>query len=450
MADTLPSNPTALEYVSPVGGLNGPLSLYSGDVEFSQESVTFTAKAVVCLEWLPSPQVRFEMPELPLGVSPDLVDSVTMRLEDGRFIQGAVIRRIQPSGGPADQKSKASGIIGGWAGLDSASVADHALFVVPNFRAPTGRGVSFPDGTSWACRHQLIGGGWSIRLDGRPDGRDVSEALDSQSGFAVTHVGRLSRTDGSAFTAREAVSVLVALNWYVSFTQGAWAGPCLPVGMTAEGGVSWRVWQVSRVAAHQFATSWLDRIHSAAFEGLFPEFMALWSDPDWEEVVRVAIHWYVEANNQAGSVEGAITLTQTALELLASALLVDKHKWVSSDGYEKLTAADRLRLLFAWAGIPTAIPAGLGDLEAAAKADNWPDAPTAMTAIRNTITHPTRKNREKLGRHAGQVKHEVWRLGLWFLELCLLRLFEHRGVYANRLIRRYQGQVECVPWATEP
>ncbi len=97
-----------------------------------------------------------------------------------------------------------------------------------------------------------------------------------------------------------------------------------------------------------------------------------------------------------------------------------------------------------------AIPAELTESLKAAKADNWTDAPAAMTAIRNAITHPTKRNRERLGRHPARIKHEVWSLGLWYLELCLLKLFKYQGVYANRLTRRYQGQVEPVPWAATP
>jgi hypothetical protein len=53
--------------------------------------------------------------------------------------------------------------------------------------------------------------------------------------------------------------------------------------------------------------------------------MNVWLDDTWEEVIRVAIHWYIEANAQAGSVEGSIVQTQTAFELLASAVLTDHN-----------------------------------------------------------------------------------------------------------------------------
>src|SRR5205807_8708390 len=108
---------------------------------------------------------------------------------------------------------------------------------------------------------------------------------------------------------------------------------------------------------------------------------------------------------------------------------------------EKLAASDRIRLLFLWAGIPVTIPPELDNLTRLAKADNWPDTSTAMTMIRNTITHPTRKNRAKFGKHPTDARTDAWTLGLWNLELCLLRLFEYRGTYASRLKQRYSGEV---------
>ncbi len=180
--------------------------------------------------------------------------------------------------------------------------------------------------------------------------------------------------------------------------------------------------------------------------------MKLWLDDTWEEIIRLAIHWYIEANAQAGSIEGSIVLTQTAFELLASAVLTDHNGWLSQEGSDKLAAADRIRLLFLWAGIPTGIPSQLSGLIKLAKSyeefmiNKIPDAAAAMTTIRNTITHPTRKNREKFGKHSNEARHDAWTLGLRNLELCLLKLFGHQGTYGDRIRQEWQGEVESVPW----
>jgi hypothetical protein len=65
-----------------------------------------------------------------------------------------------------------------------------------------------------------------------------------------------------------------------------------------------------------------------------------------------------------------------------------------------------------------------------------------MAAIRNTITHPTPANRAKYSSHTNQARYEAWQIGLWYLELCILRVFGYQGTYRNRCT----GKVEQVPW----
>ncbi len=160
-------------------------------------------------------------------------------------------------------------------------------------------------------------------------------------------------------------------------------------------------------------------------------------------MIEIAIHWHVEANAQAGSIEGSIVLTQAAFELLASALPVRQHAGIAEKRFDKLPAGERAVHLFGWAGIPTSLPAEFKDLTAVAKNAAKKDAPSAMAAIRNTITHPTPKNRRKFSKHTDQARYEAWVMSLWYLELCLLRVFEYQGRYRNRC----SGKVELVPWA---
>jgi hypothetical protein len=183
-------------------------------------------------------------------------------------------------------------------------------------------------------------------LDATDDQKDVEQHLKTNSGFGITQVGRLEKEDESSFSAEDAQAALVALAWYISFATGQWTGPCLVTGFEANGKLVWDVWNYSRTVPFRDRVSWLDRVQGDQFEESFPGFMKLWLDDTWEEVIRVAIHWYIEANAQAGSVEGSIVLTQTAFELLASAVLTDHNGCLSQEGYDKIAAADRIRLLF--------------------------------------------------------------------------------------------------------
>ena len=440
--------PTALQPPVTLGSPNDPIPLYSGLIDFTQNGKPFQAEAHIFLEWLPSPRIRFEIPAVPDEVYPRLGD-LSLRLNDGTSIEHAFISGSNQSNGLDGYKASLTGIITQRVIRPKDHAASYALFLLPNFEAPSGQAVARPRNGWRAARLVLAAGGWKITLDNVENDKAVKESLDAGSGFAITQIGRLERDDGKPFTAGDAIIILDTLGWYVSFTCGRWTGPFLARGYDTDSKLIWEIWDTHRTVPYRNWFSWMDTCHREHFEDPFPGFLKLWHDDTWKEVVRVAIHWYIEANAQAGSIEGAIVLTQTAFELLSSAVLVENHGWLSTDGYEKLAAADRIRLLFLWAGIPTAIPPELDNLIKVAKADNWPDAPTAMTMIRNTITHPTRKNREKFSKHTTAARIDAWSLGLRSLELCLLRLFGYRGTYGSRLKQRYSGEVVQVPWAID-
>jgi hypothetical protein len=181
-----------------------------------------------------------------------------------------------------------------------------------------------------------------------------------------------------------------------------------------------------------------------------PGFVARSQDPTWKEPIQHAIHWYVEANRCAGGIEGAIILTQAALELLSWTLFVADRQTISASRFNDTHAADKIELLLTDLGVPQGIPASLGDLTKAAAAAKWDDAPKAIVAIRNCLVHPSPKNRGKLRDAPVEARCDAWCLGLWCLELSILRLCGYSGKFANRLLRDvHRGDdVQNVPWAS--
>jgi hypothetical protein len=441
---SLPEYPHALRPAIAPGQANEPILLYEGPVDVSQNDKTFRSDASVSLIWLPSPRVRFEIPAAPQEYYFQLGD-LSLRLDDGTAISNCLVSGSSFSNGPEGCRASIRGVIGEEVVRPGDGDVSYTLFLIPNLDAPSGRPIYYPH-CCWAARLLLIGCGWKITLDAADNQEAVRNSLKSNSGFGVTQVGRLEREDGKPFTTEQAKSVSSALAWYLSFACGRWTGPCLATGFAADGTRLWQTWDISRVVPYRDRLSWMDPRNLDHLEAPFPGFLKLWLDDNWQEVIRLAIHWYIEANAQAGSIEGSIILTQTAFELLSSAVLVENYGLLSRGGYDKLAAAERIRQLFVWADIPIAIPPEAQDLTRLAGSNNWPDTSTAMTKIRNTITHPTRKNREEFGKHTNEGRLDAWSLGLWNLELCLLRLFEYRGTYGNRLKNRWAGDVEQVPW----
>jgi hypothetical protein len=72
----------------------------------------------------------------------------------------------------------------------------------------------------------------------------------------------------------------------------------------------------------------------------------------------------------------------------------------------------------------------------------------AFTEIRNSITHSAPENRQTFLNTSNTARVEAQVIGLWYLELILLRLFNYQGHYFNRsrLGNINIGDVEQVPW----
>jgi hypothetical protein len=107
--------------------------------------------------------------------------------------------------------------------------------------------------------------------------------------------------------------------------------------------------------------------------------------------------------------------------------LVDRQRILSSEGFDKLPAADRLRLLLNLQKISTALPSSTPDLTAYCgdPKRRWEDGPRVLTELRNSIIHPRR--RETLYKASERVREQARVLTESYLSSTLLRLFGYSG-----------------------
>jgi hypothetical protein len=324
----------------------------------------------------------------------------------------------------------------------------HIIFHLLNFHDFIANPVSFaPDSghIGQGSRVILRADGWKVTLDSLPNTGDRIKSLKNIGGYAITHVGKLERSNGAAFPIDEAQILMSALHYFLSFARGLWSAPILSTGLNAESERVWEEWGARLADPWQSVfLSWFGPHHGNALSDIFPGFVARWQDETWRDAVKTVIHLYIESNKQAGALNGSVVLTQTALELLSWVYFVQEKQRLSSDGFKRLPASDQLGLLISEAGIPLDIPACLSDLSRVARELNL-NGPEALAETRNSIVHPGHKQKDKLA----SVMFEVWNLGLWYIELILLHLFGFGGEYANRLKPDQSiGEVELVPWAT--
>jgi hypothetical protein len=312
--------------------------------------------------------------------------------------------------------------------VGSAAQVKATIFHVPNFPDYRGEAIhSRTTGVCWCGRVVLQDSGWRVTLDSDENLSELVKSMKSEGGYAITHVGCLERLDGQEFAPLSGDEVLQALGFFLSFARAAWSFPQLSVGIDARGNHLREQW----IACH--ATSW-PRVepwwcpHDR--EGLinaFPGFFGRWRDPNWKEPVAMAIHWYLAAQMQHGSIEGSLILLQATLEMLASVILLEEGNLLSTTAFKKMDAVDKIRRLLTECGIPTHVPPTRADLVATATAQGWTDGPQCLTDLRNALIHPKIQNRQKLSAAPPPARFDAWKLGLWYVELVLLRWFGYQG-----------------------
>ncbi len=442
----------AIPDIQPVcafGEPNKETTLATASASITVKNAAHTGNAEVIFTLLPraSVQLRIKFNQMILGILDPL--DATQTVSFGPYnvqIQGfAVSSTYTSSNGtvltwqPRREPVQAKG--------DSNTLMSRVTFHLFNFRDFVGaqRTSELIGNTSYAIEHLSLNDGiWRIHIHSLASTREHIRIVEKAGGYTLTHVGMIERIDGVSFSGADADGLLLALRFFLSFGHGQWCNPVCPVGFDAQGNRQWEQW--SSPGQPWYSTnSWFNSHKTCQLEGLFPGFMKKWRDEDWQTAFKDVMYWYLNSNQSSRGIDAGIILTQTAIERLSYEFAVKEKGLVETEGFKGLKASDKFRLLFASLDIPTVIPSQLVELEKYGKQFNWTDAPHALTEIRNSLVHPEHKRRGQFD----AAYYEAWNLGLWFLELCLLRLCGYNGTFSNRITSPFVGVVEDVPWSSK-
>lgn len=296
---------------------------------------------------------------------------------------------------------------------------------------------------------------WVVELESLAD--DVFKKLRSEGGYGLTHVGCLRKKDNTPISGKEVKEMLYALEHFFSFAKGAWCNPVCAVGFNSSDRV-WESWSSPKVSGFSQLGSWFDGQHSEQLENLFPGFMSKWNDADWKDTLHKVIYWYLIANNS--NIDAGIVLTQTALERLYYHKLKEASENATSKPKDPDRTSSKLNNLFCELNLPIElIEENTPRLNKLADDINkyvdekiknkkkktkmvWNDAPSALTGMRNYLVHPVN---EYYSVNFGPAIYDANKMGLWYLELSLLKECGYSGTYYNRLTEKLIENVEEVP-----
>ena len=274
--------------------------------------------------------------------------------------------------------------------------------------------------------------GWIVEVTGVSNIHDIEQTLKQSKGYGVTYKGTIARSDRNCFFAKDVEELLTALRSFISFVRGASCTLALVEGIDQTGQQSWLRWGVHNVESWGNYRSWFRWLDGAdTFSNMFSGFWHLFASEARDSLLR-AIDWYLQSNVISPYI--GIILTVAALELLSNQVLERQRHRNERTGDFVREALDDLK-------IPSDVPEGCKSLQ---RIKTWKHSPHAIVVVRNDLIHP----KKKLNDVSDFAIHEAWNLGQWCIEMILLRMFEYRGSYVNRLADwgEFDQRIQLVPW----
>jgi hypothetical protein len=428
--------------------LSGDVCIYEGPLVLRSADGELTGEGAVRFSLSPEPQLRFSVRAAGTDVLPP---SKWEHIEIPKW--GSSARALVLGvGGSLDEPRglTLSGIVQGALDRDCGKSIGHVRFHLVNFRDYHGEPIYRCTGDrlhGWAGRVSFQFAKWRVTLDSLEGGRERFQEAKAVGAYVITHAADLRRVDNKLFSVADAKKVLEFLYWFFSFVNGARCDYILPVGVRYSGPL-WEEWGTHVVAPARYNHTWLAESASAECFKVAEGCYACWNRGARHDWFNLAISLYLESNHNSSGTDLALTTAQIALELLGWVILVEEHSVLSEDGFNGLKAADKLRTLLLWTGVPAAIPESLRELRDAYQAPVRADGPQAISDLRNALVHPAKTKRQRLHSLTHTVNYQAWQLSMWYVELVLLKLFGYDGGYDNRLGRERPMTVfDLVPWS---
>lgn len=329
---------------------------------------------------------------------------------------------------------------------------DRVTFHLPNYSLITNDNANhnhpenddFKERLAARFRIKIEADGWQITLTPHEDFERLDHEAFLSHKTVLNGTGEIRKADGSQFKVSQVRRLLEPLYYFLSFTCLEWTPPLLIVGSNNVTDKSWQLWsnyQIRRSFQGDLK-SWIPTGGGFALSRAFQGFLDKWGSPIWKESLEIAITWLIETSRQSEDDrnDGAIAFAQIPLEMLAWMIFVDDQQVVDEDEFEKLSAASKLQLLLSHCKINFDVPESLETLLKLTQKTKYNTGPKIVTKIRNTIIHPSKKNRDvlrewnsKYGTKSRLAFIESRSLFEHYLTLVILFLIGYEGEYNNKL-----------------
>lgn len=322
--------------------------------------------------------------------------------------------------------------------------ADYLLFAIPNLRELSG-GKLLEDIDETTRRRSMDRFFISkenpfLVMDKVEDFKERLRQLKVDSHYDILYTGRLNLNQRLSF--KEFKDIIPV---FLSFINGRKAGTVVNTGMV-DGRPVFIDFSQETIEPYQYVSSW-SSISFPVFEDLWRRFNELWKEELDRDFLITVIHWYVEANSNAGKLEGAIILMQTALELIFNWLIVERLNLVDKKSAKRLSAEQKITYILEQVNVAIDIPEAYNNLSSLFGFNN---GPKAITEIRNALVHGDVNKRRKMLAVSNEITFQALHLGIWYVELSILYILDYKGLYNNRTrVDKWTDSGERVPWVNQ-
>ncbi len=295
---------------------------------------------------------------------------------------------------------------------------------------------------SWSRdRITVVVDDYSLIVEKRIDFNDIQEDLKNSGGYGITHYGVVDIKNKNI----KPDEIISALQFALSFINGAWCGPVLLAQwINRRKLVKYRNCFLSE---YKYRRSVLGKMQYAEMQEIILLMCCKLLDERSRQAYMTLVHTYIVCSDVSKiTVEMATVLIQSALEMIAEMVIYEKLRRFSKKEWNAKPASTKIEILLKEFKITSKVPSTMRDLHRHSSGKKL-SGPVLITKIRNPQIHPDKKNRVKIAAYTADIRIQIWRLAMWYYDLCVLKLIDYNGEYNVTISSNKFEYSEFVPWA---
>lgn len=451
LSEELKDFPEIIESSIKMTEANSPINIFDGEYLLKNDAQEINVTGNLCFNWVANLGTYFS--GVPVASATELF-TLSNNQNDYRII----VERLEfgscfitnTNFGSSETSAFIKGALSHEAVSGDKSVAvEKVIFSIPNLRDFYGLPVKrvTESNISISNRLRLENDDYIILIDKCYDYKEKRKSLEEKGGYIILYYGELT-SKKKPLKFEETKDLFHCLGSFLTFLNGRRTSAFFIQGIFLNE-VIWCDYTDYLVDIYKVVQSWPQRHSIKGLNELWQNFSSIWKDKDDKNFLTSAIHWYIEANGNAGFSEGSIIMAQTALELLYNWWIVENKKIIVGKDSENINASNKIRLLLSQLNITYSVPASYTYLQKFIdESKDIVDAPDAVVQIRNAIVHSQEEKRKRLSAIHYRAKYEALQLCLWYIEMSLLCILGYDDKYFNRCSKEvYANKAEeLVPW----